>query len=296
MDSGQLQAFDLVVRHGSFSKAARALDLSQPAISLRIQALEAEVGGPLFRRGAHRAALTELGASFLPYARQALAALARGVEVARAAESGQRGRVRLGALPSLAGGFLARTVGALQREAPHLDLEIHTGHTPQLLEMLHDGFVQVALVYGPSYSAEVTELARFREELVLVAARGHPATRGPLDLAALPAVADPLWRVDWTPEANQWQARVLPADTPRREVPIHMAHELVRGGQGAALLSRELVALDLAEGRLMTVQAPVPPLARMSALVHLRRDAPLPPAVATFARLLREHAHRLLAS
>src|SRR5260370_28021785 len=107
MDTNQLQAFDMVVRQGSFSKAARALDISQPAISLRIQALEQIVGGPLFVRGGSRLELTELGASFLPYARQALAVLASGIETAQQTRLGARGRVSLATLPALTTGFFA---------------------------------------------------------------------------------------------------------------------------------------------------------------------------------------------
>jgi DNA-binding transcriptional LysR family regulator len=72
MDLHQLQAFDQIVFHGSFSKAARQLDVSQPTISLRIRALEQEVGGALFLRKGSQLRLTELGQSFLPYAQTAL--------------------------------------------------------------------------------------------------------------------------------------------------------------------------------------------------------------------------------
>jgi DNA-binding transcriptional LysR family regulator len=90
MDTNQLQAFDMVVRQASFSKAARALNISQPTVSLRIQALEQAVGGALFLRGGTRLQLTELGTSFLPYARQALAVLATGVETALQTRDGAR--------------------------------------------------------------------------------------------------------------------------------------------------------------------------------------------------------------
>ncbi|MBO0795369.1 MAG: LysR family transcriptional regulator, partial [Ktedonobacteraceae bacterium] len=73
MDIDQLRTFERVVREGSFSRAARSLDISQPTISARIQALEQEVGGALLQRGGRTIALTERGESFLPYARQAIA-------------------------------------------------------------------------------------------------------------------------------------------------------------------------------------------------------------------------------
>ncbi len=86
MDLHQLQAFDHIVLYNSFSKAARKLEVSQPTISLRIRALEQEVGGSLFERRGGRLFLTELGQNFLPYAKTAIRAMTtRGEEGSRVA-------------------------------------------------------------------------------------------------------------------------------------------------------------------------------------------------------------------
>src|SRR5262245_3846950 len=113
----QLAAFERIVREGSFSRAALALDLGQPAVSSRIVALESAVGGALFTRG-RRVALTALGEGFLPYARRALDVLGEGVEAARLAQVGQRGRIRFGALGSLAGGLVGPALGEFVRSHP----------------------------------------------------------------------------------------------------------------------------------------------------------------------------------
>src|SRR6185295_14213872 len=97
MDTDQLLAFQRVVREGSFSRAAVALDVGQPAVSARIHALEVAVGGPLFTRG-RRIALTPLGESFLDYATRALDVLAAGVDDARLIRGGERGRISLGVM------------------------------------------------------------------------------------------------------------------------------------------------------------------------------------------------------
>src|SRR5690349_1538465 len=109
IDTGQLQAFERIVRERSFSRAARTLDIAQPTISERIRALERAVGGPLFvrgvrgapqggSRGGRGAELTDLGAEFLPYASRALEVLASGVEAALQAQAGERGHVSIGVL------------------------------------------------------------------------------------------------------------------------------------------------------------------------------------------------------
>src|SRR5438552_1322452 len=94
VDRAQLSAFDRIAREGSFSRAALAIGIGQPAISARIHALEAAVGGALFTRG-RRIALTPMGEGFLPAARRALQVLDEGLATARLAQSGRRGRVRL---------------------------------------------------------------------------------------------------------------------------------------------------------------------------------------------------------
>src|SRR5260370_37809385 len=89
MQLEQLVAFDRVAREGSFSRAALALGLGQPAVSSRILALEDAIGGGLFlRRRAIR--LTALGESLLPYARRGLDGLRDGRDGSRLAQGGER--------------------------------------------------------------------------------------------------------------------------------------------------------------------------------------------------------------
>src|SRR6476661_4078185 len=124
MDQQQLVAFERIVREGSFNRAARLLGVSQATISVRIQALERELGGPLFVRGGRRAALTEAGEAFLPYARRALDVIAAGREAAWHAPAGREGRVVVGAVDSIVDGFLVPVVARYVREHPRVALSI----------------------------------------------------------------------------------------------------------------------------------------------------------------------------
>src|SRR5260221_14717067 len=103
IDLDQLVAFERIVREGSFSAAAWALEIPQPTLSARIKTLEQSLGGALFHRLGRRISLTDMGQTFLPYAQRTIAVLTEGVEVARLAEHGQRGRLTFGGLSSLAG-------------------------------------------------------------------------------------------------------------------------------------------------------------------------------------------------
>ncbi|MGZ6273738.1 MAG: LysR family transcriptional regulator, partial [Candidatus Limnocylindrales bacterium] len=93
---GQIQAFREVARHGTISRAAEALFVSQPALTARIQGLEHALGVSLFARGRHGSRLTEAGRAFLPHAERALTAVERGRAAVAEVASGSGGRLTIG--------------------------------------------------------------------------------------------------------------------------------------------------------------------------------------------------------
>jgi DNA-binding transcriptional LysR family regulator len=196
MDRAQLTAFDRIAREGSFSRAALAIGIGQPAISARIHALEAAVGGALFTRG-RRVALTPMGESFLPAARRALQVLDEGLETARLAQSGQRGRVRLGVLGSLAGGPGRSGSRGVRRRAAGRRVLGASGNHEDMVEMLLDGLVEIAILTWPAPEGRAASLAPllvFREPVVLVAHPRHPWPRDDRVAEELVQKARPLLR------------------------------------------------------------------------------------------------------
>src|SRR5438128_732042 len=102
MDLGRLRVFQAVAQEGSFSRAARSLFLSQPAVTQHIQALEAELGVPLFDRFGRRIALTPAGNVLAQYVPQIMG-LVRTAQVATREAGGEASRVlRLGISETLA--------------------------------------------------------------------------------------------------------------------------------------------------------------------------------------------------
>jgi DNA-binding transcriptional LysR family regulator len=294
MDWQQLVTFERIVREGSFNRVARALDLSQAAISGRVKALEAEIGGPLFVRGGRRATLTEAGENFAPYARRALAVLAEGVEAARGAHTGQEGRVAVGAVDSIVDGLLVPVVARYQAAYPQVALTVRTGHTPQILQELADGIVRLGLVTW-SYltgTVEVEVLARFREPLIAVVAPAHPlAGRAALTVADVVREGAPYHETVWgTPE----DARIAPTSGrgwDEHELPHSLMRQLILRGSGAGFLPATLVADDLAAGRLVALPlADAEGLMRELALIrHAHADA-LPAAAQAFVAAVRAEA------
>jgi DNA-binding transcriptional LysR family regulator len=292
MDLHQLQAFEQIVLQGSFSKAARRLDISQPTISLRVHALEQEVGGALFIRGGSRLSLTELGRSFLPYAQAALRAMTRGVEVAQQTAQGKRGRVVIGTLPTLATGFFAAALERLHRLHPQLDIVVHTGHNQQILEMLYDSFVHIGCLTGPFFHPDMTVLLSIQEPLIMVAHASHPlAARSQVTLADLEAQGNPFFHIDWSLEAKHWQAQIATSNKALFEVPPQTAYDVIMRRTGVALLTRTMVRADLASGRLVEIAVQdMPAFQRACVLVRRKRDEQLPLAIDEFLSTLREES------
>src|SRR5215468_7314916 len=114
MDIDEILAFLAIAELGGFTRAARRLYRSQPAISRRLGLLEQELGAPLFERIRGSARLTEAGRVFLPHAEAVLAALEDGQQAVRDLQSGLEGRITLALVGTLTD---TRIVDALRRFA-----------------------------------------------------------------------------------------------------------------------------------------------------------------------------------
>jgi LysR family transcriptional regulator, low CO2-responsive transcriptional regulator len=296
-DFDQLLAFERVAREGSFSRAALAVGIGQPAMSARIQALETALGGALFTRG-RRIALTSLGEGFLPWARRLLETLEEGVEAARLAQQGRRGRLRLAALGSLAGGLVGPALAELVRARPDLECVMTSGDHEAVVERLLDGIVELALIAWPcseALAASLSPLLVLHEPVALVAHPRHPIARRPrISPGELARKARPLLRLRWWPAHHPEITRLAQASGTFVEVPMETARHLVRHGVGAGFFTRTYVAEDLARGELREVRVhPFPRIFRDSALVRRARAAPLSPVAAYAVALIRRQARRL---
>lgn len=296
MDIDQLLAFDRIAREGSFSRAARQLDITQPTISARIQALEEEIGGPLFVRGGRKLALTDRGESFLTYVQRALEVLNEGIEAARLSEEGQRGRITIGTLQSLAGGFLAETIVEFHNTHPHVDFFVHTGHSDQVVEMLYDNRVKLGLISWPLYNSDLTELLHFRERLVLVVpAKSALASLGTARLEQVKQAPGHLLIVPWGPSAHDFLARISEQAGPMAELPIETVRHILLRGLGAAFVTRASMAEELRTGRVVEVEVEdLPPGYRESTLVCLKRNMPLHKVLQDFTHEIEMQAREIL--
>jgi DNA-binding transcriptional LysR family regulator len=173
----QLRSFVTVCDTRHFTRAAELLNVAQPSLSQQIKSLERELDTALFRRARGNITLTDAGAALLPYARRILADAETAQQEIQQTVQLQRGRVRLGATPSLCASVVPDVLRAFHDRYPGVELFIDEGGSQDLVRTLAGGELDLALIITPQHgllpALAATEL--LREELVVVSSPDQPA-------------------------------------------------------------------------------------------------------------------------
>lgn len=146
MDTRRIRHFLALIEHRTFHKAAEAIHLSQSALSRSIQALEEELGAPLFDRTGHRAQITPFGRSLVHRAQRLLFEaneLQREMTLLR---SGDFGCITIGISPTPASVCLRPCLSALANAHPRLQMTAAVGRTPEIIEDLRAEKYDLAIV------------------------------------------------------------------------------------------------------------------------------------------------------
>lgn len=269
----------LIQAHGSFTAAARAAHLTQPALTASIQRLEEAMGGPLLHRHARGATLTAAGEALLPHARAALAAVDAARQAVAEVQGLARGRVRIGGGSTACTYLLPPVLTAFHQAHPGVDLRLREMLTPDIPAAVESGELDLGIATAPT-PGEPWRL----DPMALVAAPALAAAL-PLPLAAnAPALT-------FSPGSSL--RALLDRHLPELEVVVELSSIAAikghaRAGMGVALLSRVAVETDLALGRLVEVPDPRLPPPRQLVLVHAGPERLSPAAQALRAALLAQ--------
>jgi DNA-binding transcriptional LysR family regulator len=142
----QLRAFVAVATEGHFGRAAARVNLTQPGLTLRIQALERELGAHLLERNAREVHLTPAGTVLLPHARSLLRIEDRALRELKDQADGIAGRLRISYLSNGAVTFPGQLVAEFRRRYPTVRVETAVGHTSLNAQRLLDGIVDAAFI------------------------------------------------------------------------------------------------------------------------------------------------------
>ncbi len=196
MNVKDLQYALALERRRSFSRAAEECGVAQPTLSAQIRKLESELGVELFERDGRTLRVTPAGELILDQARVVLDAVARIEEVAQSRADPMVGPIRLGVIPTLAPYLLPGILGPLQRQLPAAPLVVVEDMTHRLLESIHAGRLDAALVATDHRDGNLSEIALFDEPFSLALPSDDPLAKQTsvrveeLDPAALILLAD----------------------------------------------------------------------------------------------------------
>jgi DNA-binding transcriptional LysR family regulator len=251
--SPPLRSFLKVAELGSVSQAARALGLSQPAVTKQLRGLESTLDGPLIERFGRGVRLTARGSVLLDFGRRAALLLDDGKSALAELDRGKTGKLTIGAGVTTSVMQLPPWLGQLRRRHPGIDVSVRTASSRDVEGWVVAGEVDVGFVTSEPRRPELVVRRLFEEEIVLVAEPGA----GRRTKVALDELALILF-----PRTTGFRAYLEQRFAARR-VSVHVKMEIdsveaiksfVALGLGAAFLPLCTVRDDLASGRLTRLE------------------------------------------
>ena len=178
----QLIYFIEVVKQKGVTQAAKALHMTQPPITRQLHLLEEELGCSLFDRSSRRLILTEAGRHFYERAQTILGLCDATVLDMANYEAGHQGTLRLGVVSSLEERVFTPHLLAFSHKYPQIRFEIFNANTYQLLEKLHQGELEMALVRTPFADSQLVSQILARDYLVAVGRESFFTAGDPMPL------------------------------------------------------------------------------------------------------------------
>jgi DNA-binding transcriptional LysR family regulator len=291
VDLGQVEAFVQVAQYRSFSKAADALFLTQPSVTARIQSLERDLGEALFERNGRGVRLTEMGTTFLPFARRALKALQEGRDALDGMRNLDIGALKLGSALTVSTYVLPRILKRYCSQYPGVEVSVHTGRSEQVLQMVLSDDVHCALertVHHP----EIVTVPLYEDDLVLVASPQHRFAK--TGAATIDDVGrEPLIQFDKGSSYNQLiqgvfrQHGIVPHTLMELDT-IEATKKMVEEGLGVALLPKVSTEREFQQGTLIPVTVSDATMPRRQISLIFRKNRKYTRAVYAFFALVAE--------
>jgi len=285
----QLVTLRALERMGSLSGAGREIGLSQPAVSLQMKELAAEVGVELFRMRGRQLELTDAGKELVRYAERILSLVEQAPEAARE-KARRRGRVRVAASSTPGVSLLPDLIAHYRRSRPDVLVTLTVTNTEDVEERIRRGDADVGVVGGRLTSRDFRVEPWWQDEIVLVVSPVHPLARR--RHVTTPALAGELLlsREQGSATRTTYEAAFLAAGLPLPQIHVVGDTEAIKravaAGMGIAFLSRFSVSEEVKSRRLVAHRIEGLTLTRP---LHLLLPAELDgaPAILHFAQFLR---------
>ncbi|BFM12165.1 LysR family transcriptional regulator [Simiduia litorea] len=287
----QLRGFLAVAQTQSFAEAAASVHLSQPALSIAMKNLEAELGGQLFARTTRAVALTPEGADLLPLVQRLLADWEAVLAGAHQRFALQRGRLAIAAMPSFASTELPAVLLAFRAQCPPITISVQEVIAEQLVEQVQEGRIELGISFDPGNQADLCFTPLFNDHFVAVFKPEHElAGRDSVNWAAL--CAYPFIGLQKPSSLRELIERHLGALDLTLNVELEANQlatigRMVASGLGVSAVP-ELCVQQMNELGLVCVPLQVPDITRQVGIItHARR--PLSQAALAMIAVFKEH-------
>ncbi|GEO80936.1 LysR family transcriptional regulator [Pararhodospirillum oryzae] len=288
----QMQIFEAVARHLSFSDAARTMGLTQPAVSLQIKQLEGMAGLKLFEQIGRTLSLTPAGQTLLGHVRIILGAVQDTEEAMEALRGSRAGVLRIGVV-STAKYFAPGLLSAFTARHPGVELSLTVANRERILALIADNALDVFVMGRPPTDPPVLAQPFAANPMVMVAPPDHPLIGRKVRLIDLEGETFLLREPG---SGTRILMETLLAEggvTPRRVIEMssnETIKQAVMAGMGVSLLSRLTMTLELTVGRLHELDVEGLPVRRQWYVVIRQGKHLLPVAEALVAFLKDEGA------
>jgi DNA-binding transcriptional LysR family regulator len=285
-----LRAFLAVLDLGGFHRAADALHMSQPALSRRIQALEAAVGAALLERTTRKVSMTAIGRSFEPLARRLLSELESSLMSLTDLGGRQSGQVTIACVPTAAFYFLPRVIERFNAQFPNIRFRILDLSANEGLESVARGETEFGINFTGASHSELTFTPLVEDPFVLACRHDHPLARR-RKLSWKDLERQPLIGVS----RNSGNRQLLDAALTKANVSLDFFYEvnhlttslgLVERGLGLSVLPK--LATPYGDHPIIVTKPISDPVIKRTIGIIERRSGRLSPAAQRFRDLLAE--------
>lgn len=293
----QLRVFNEVAKNLSFARAAENLHLTPPAITMQVKELEGHIGMPLFDRNGKKISLTTTGEYMLVYARKILATVKDAEDAAARLQRAETGVLNIGFV-STAKYFMMRLLAKFRAVHPGVDIQISIGNRDQLVSMLQNNEVDIAVMGRPPKELQTRAEPFAAHPHVFVAAIDHPLARRdhlsvedlrPYDFIVREKGAGTLAAMEKFFEDTHVE--------PRMKIQLHsneIIKQAVMAGLGLGFLSLHTIGLELEHNLIRMLDVEGAPVVRAWNVVHTQSKM-LSPAAESFRYFMLEQGEKQLA-
>jgi len=293
----QLRVFTEVAQHGSMARAAEALHLTPPAVSMQIKEVESQVGLPLFDRQGRSVVLSTAGEYFLVHAKRLLAALKEADDSMARFKRVERGLLTIG-MVSTAKYFVPHLLARFHEDHPGIDVRLRVvGNREQLVALMQTSEVDLSIMGRPPREISTRSENFATHPLVFIAPPGHPLLKqahapvtalGPYEFIAREHGSGTRAAMEGFFQEHRFAPRIAMEMSSNETI-----KQAVIAGMGLSFLSLHTVGLEIKSGLLKIIDIAGTPVMRTWNVVHLGSKV-LSPAAEAFRYFVIEQGSAFL--